>query len=109
MEFCELEIYDILLCNECYERKCAHIQDVVTGVCEIPHLVLWAKCQRWPHWPAKAISILDGGQIEVLFFNQHETAKVPYTRCMLFSEEHPDETIDFAAYNGLLESQQVSQ
>lgn len=77
------------MCSECYERKCLNIEDVVLGVCKIPHLVLWAKLENYPYWPAKELA-LKGDMVEVLFFGQHETAMVPYTNCMLFSEEHPN-------------------
>lgn len=88
-KYCDFEIYDIKLCHECYKRKCENIVNVLTAVCRVPHLVVWAKADSFPYWPAKLLSI-EQNDAEVVFFGEkNSTAQVSITKCLLFSQEYP--------------------
>lgn len=93
VRFCEDELYDIELCAECYERKCMGIENVITNVCAVPHVVVWAKLEGYPYWPAKVVAI-NKRKVEVIFFGQHDTASIPYTRCRLFSQQSPNTELE---------------
>lgn len=91
---CDQEIYDISLCDECYERKFLSPSRVMVDICKKVHIVVWAKYKSYPYWPAKAIKTVNSREIEVRFFGQHNTALVPHKKCLLFSKEDPNEQID---------------
>lgn len=83
------ELDSIKLCDECYLRACDEPKTFFTGVCEVPHLIVWAKMRNYPHWPAKLMSI-DGGTVQVRFFGDHTNANVPANNCFLYSKENPN-------------------
>lgn len=92
--FCEDEMYDIGLCVQCYERKCSTgISNVITDVCAVPHLVVWAQLKGYPYWPAKVIAVTKR-RCEVIFFGQHDTAKISQNNCKLFSKESPNAQLE---------------
>lgn len=89
VKFCNDELYDIRLCAECYERKCMGVENVIMSVCAVPHLVVWAKLKGYPYWPAKVLAV-NKKRVEVIFFGQHDTASILYTKCHLFSQQSPN-------------------
>lgn len=93
VKFCEDESYDIGLCAECYERKRTGVENVVTTVCNVPHLVVWAKMDSYPYWPAKIVAVKKK-RVEIIFFGQHDTASIKYTKCRLFSEHSPNSKLE---------------
>lgn len=89
LNHCTDELSEMKLCGDCYinlEKENAFIM-----VCSKPHLVLWVKYKKYPHWPAKLKKIVDGrNALEVQFFGDHTTAKVSNDSCFLYSKEDPN-------------------
>lgn len=90
--YCNNEIYDMDLCFECYERKCTNPDNLMLGLCKVPHLALWVKHDEFPYWPAKLLNSVHSDKVEVVFFSQCDTALVPSKNCLLFSVENPNDT-----------------
>lgn len=107
MHFCNNELYDISLCAECYERKCMGVENVITDVCSVPHLVVWAKLEEYPYWPAKVVAV-NKKKVEVIFFGQHDTASICYTKCKLFSKQSPNAELEGQYGKDFYESYTVS-
>lgn len=84
----EEEMYDIETCSECYIKANTRNDDWFTEVCTLPHILLWAKPDGLPFWPAKAM-IVDGAMVDVCFFGEHDRAILPVRDCYLFSKEDP--------------------
>lgn len=91
LTFCQDEIDSIEMCAECFMTANSDPDWFVT-VCSQPHLILWAKMDRFPHWPAKLMSIT-GKKVNVRFFGSHDSAEVPIRMCYLFSSDK------FRSYN----------
>lgn len=63
-------------------------KDWMINVCERPHLLVWAKIESYPYWPAKVMSYNDK-HVSVEFFDEHSTAEVEVGNCLLYSKEYP--------------------
>lgn len=85
---CIREINDIKSCSECYLNRRKNIKDRMIRACERPHLLVWAKFDYFPYWPAKVMSYNDKC-VSVEFFDDHSTAEVEVDNCLLYSKEYP--------------------
>lgn len=87
--FCDLEMYDIEMCSDCFDRSNT-MANWFTEVCNPPHLLIWAKMNGYPYWPAKVIGVVGRRfaniRIDVRFFGGHKRTKVPPANCKLFSD-----------------------
>lgn len=84
----EEEMYDIETCSECFYKANTCGEDWFAEVCTRPHVLLWAKPNGMPFWPAKAMRVA-GGLVDVSFFGEHDHAVLPVVDCYLFSKEDP--------------------
>lgn len=85
---CIKEINNIKACSECYGNRCKNSKDWMIHACERPHLLVWAKVEFYPYWPAKVLSYSDK-YVSVEFFDDHSTAEVKVGNCLLYSKEYP--------------------
>lgn len=85
---CIKEINDIKSCSECYVNRRKKNKDWMIRACERPHLLVWAKFEGYPYWPAKVLSYNDRC-VSVEFFDDHSTAEVEVGRCLVYSKEYP--------------------
>lgn len=92
VSYVDEEIKSVKICNQCYEN--AHIYPDTSFVmpCNTPHLIIWAKPEGFPFWPAKAMTINDG-KVHVRFFEDHTISDLEPENCYLFSEETPEDSI----------------
>lgn len=88
MKLCRTELTEIETCSECYYNANTNTSWFVEA-CERPHLLVWAKLKGFPFWPAKAMSI-NGTQVDVRFFGEHDRAWIPNTACLLYSVKDPN-------------------
>lgn len=58
-------------------------------VCDPPHLIIWAKIDRLPYWPAKIIST-DDIFINIQFFGDHKMSQVLSNDCLIYSIKRPE-------------------
>lgn len=80
----------IKTCPDCYESRlnCGSQPNFFENVCTKPHLIVMAKFDGFPIWPAKLISFNDARRIAtVQCFGDHEEADVTFDQCFLFSYE----------------------
>lgn len=84
----EEEIFDIEMCSECYLKANTQHKDWFVDVCTRPHVLIWAKPEGLPFWPAKVMSV-DGDMVDVCFFGEHDHAILPVRDCYLYSKEDP--------------------
>nr|XP_009859278.2 protein kinase C-binding protein 1-like [Ciona intestinalis] len=82
------EMSEIEVCPECYLNSCRKRENWFCEPCKDPHVLVWAKLQGFPHWPAKALRI-DKGSVDARFFGQHDRAWIPLSGCYLMSKEMP--------------------
>ena len=88
LKICRTELTEIETCSECYHN--ANKKNLwFVEACDRPHLLVWAKLKGFPFWPAKAMSI-NGSQVDVRFFGEHDRAWIPNTACLLYSEKDPN-------------------
>ena len=88
IKICRTELTEIETCSECYYNANTNTSWFVEA-CDRPHLLVWAKLKGFPFWPAKAMSI-NGTQVDVRFFGEHDRAWIPNTACLLYSEKDPN-------------------
>lgn len=80
----------IKTCSDCYESRlnCEIQPNFFESVCTKPHLIVLAKVDGFPLWPAKLISYNDDRRIAtVQCFGDHQEADVPFDKCFLYSNE----------------------
>lgn len=88
LTFARNELDSSQICADCYVNAIKKPQTFFTDVCANPHLIVWAKMKKFPHWPAKLMSI-NGKTANVRFFEEHTNANVSVADCYLYSEKHP--------------------
>nr|CAB3267963.1 protein kinase C-binding protein 1-like [Phallusia mammillata] len=88
VKICQHEMSEIEVCPECYLNSCRKRENWFCEPCKEPHILVWAKLQGFPHWPAKALRI-DKGMVDARFFGQHDRAWIPLSGCYLMSKEMP--------------------
>lgn len=82
----DLNVKIIEACTECFERWANDNKNYLTGVCSVPHLLVYVKLEAYPIWPGKLMSI-DGDKAHILFFGDHNQADVELKDCYLYSEK----------------------
>ena len=50
---------------------------------------MWSKIPGYPYWPAKVLRSIDGKQLDVRFFGQHDRSLVPIEKCFCLSRTMP--------------------
>lgn len=85
LEICERDAKCIKTCIECFEYWVSGNDDFFAMACSKPHLLVFAKVEEYPHWPAKVMEI-NGNTALVEFFGDHTQADVPLKSCFLYSE-----------------------
>lgn len=82
---CKAQLSHLKYCPECYWNLNENPKMGFTYVCAQPHLLVWAKFDKYPLWPAKVMSVKDDG-IEVQFFgSDHPRSTVSANKCFLHS------------------------
>lgn len=76
-------------CHECYSNASKHPNDSFKMVCSVKHPVVWVKTDGFSYWPAKAMTF-ENNRVNVIYFGDHETDKVPLERCYKFSWQPPE-------------------
>lgn len=87
----EKEIDRFQKCADCYVHN--HFDDtfLATFVCSKPHLIVWARFDIYPYWPAKImVDVEKSKKLEVLFFGVHNSAKVSYKNCFFYCNQDPN-------------------
>lgn len=85
LERCECDVKGIKTCADCFEHFIIDRNDYFTRVCAKPHLLVFAKMDGYPFWPAKLMSI-DGDTANIEFFGDHTQNDIPLKKCYLYSE-----------------------
>lgn len=78
----------IKMCPQCYENGLDR-GNLMTKICEPPHLLVWAKTRGFNYWPAKVISV-KGAIAHVIYFGEFLDAKVKANECLIYSKNRPD-------------------
>lgn len=94
---CERAAKGIRACPECMENWSRDRYDYFTKVCRKPHLIVTAKMDTAPYWPAKVMA-MDGYMAYVEFFGDHTQADIPSDKCHLYTKpkESTNEDLNFA-------------
>lgn len=95
LRFCERELYDIEICQNCYLRSNTYSDNSwFVDACERPHLLVWAKMNgsNEPYWPGKTVA-WKNGLVDVRFFGDHACAFVPAANVLLYSKENPNKRV----------------
>lgn len=87
-ELCHRDVKSIRACANCFEYWINDSDDYFTKVCDKPHMLVYAKLDRFPYWPAKVMSI-HGNVADVEFFGDHTQADIPMANCYLYSKQYP--------------------
>lgn len=85
----EAEIYNLLLCHECYKNAVIQPGVSMTTPCDPPHLPLWVDCIEYGFWPAKLMRWEENQMVTVRFFGDHTNSTVNSTRCYTFTKNVP--------------------
>lgn len=84
------EIFDLLACQECYEKAFSNPDDCFVTPCTKPHILIWSDCDSG-FWPSKLIKLMDDdGMVYVRYFADHTYAILPPSKCFIFSEKAPE-------------------
>lgn len=83
------EIFDLLACQECYEKAFLKPDDGFVTPCTKPHILIWSNCDSG-FWPSKLIKIVDDVMVYVRYFADHTYAIMPPSKCFIFSENAPE-------------------
>lgn len=90
LKFTREELYNIRLCYECYKNANQFKDNWFTMPCENPHLLVWAKYESYPYWPAKLMSMNDNNKVDVRFFGvEHKRTVLPAKDCYMYSLMNP--------------------
>lgn len=93
-QWCAKVMYDIEICGQCFIRA-MDMTDWFTEVCDPPHLLVWARVEGYPFWPAKVIGILTtANRLDVRFFGDHDMANVAAQDCLLYPSKNPNRHIN---------------
>lgn len=93
-EWCEKEMYDFEMCDQCFERAVG-TGNWFTELCNPPHLLVWARLNGYPYWPAKVIGIQSSAnKLDVRFFGEHAMAKVNVQDCLIYPSKDPNRPLD---------------
>lgn len=79
----------LIKCSECYSNASRNPNDWFVMVCNVPHLIVWAKMSSSNYWPAKVMSI-DGNAVNVRFFGDHTHARGSAANCLLYTQRNPN-------------------
>ncbi|XP_031636696.1 uncharacterized protein LOC116349425 [Contarinia nasturtii] len=90
-ERCNRDVQNIQLCSDCFESSYIDPKHYFTRACDKPHLVVFAKLDNYPHWPAK-LKQITGDMATVEFFGDHTQAVVPVSSCILYSNDLAEES-----------------
>lgn len=109
--FCMKEIYDIFMCHQCYHKSNTQ-SNWFTGVCDPPHLLVWARVNGHSDYaPAKVLGLIGSNastkKIDVRFFGDHEMAAISASNCFLYSDRKPFEKSDGQTAFRQMTAQQV--
>lgn len=80
------DIGSIAACVDCYGFFIKNPRDYFTRVCSKPHLLVFAKLDFYPYWPAKVMSV-DENIANVEFFGDHTQEDIPFDKCYLYSKD----------------------
>lgn len=81
------EIYNLLLCEQCYANAYHHPDRSFTMLCNPPHALLWVDCHQFGYWPAKLMRVENDDSVTVRFFGDWTNATVKHELCLMYSEE----------------------
>ncbi|XP_055306216.1 MYND-type zinc finger-containing chromatin reader ZMYND8-like [Sitodiplosis mosellana] len=80
---CAHDVKSIRLCNECFDNWMKDRNGYFVKVCAKPHLLVMAKYDCHPYWPAKVMSVF-GDKVNIEFFGDHTQADVSDSNCYLY-------------------------
>lgn len=83
------ELYNLALCNQCYQNANDFPDDSMARLCEPPHLPIWVDCKEYGIWPAKLMLMNDNGKVTVRYFGEYKNYDQNPTDCYLYSKEVP--------------------
>lgn len=89
--FCEERMYELITCCDCYENHDS-CDDWFIKACKQPHLLVWAKFETYPFWPAKIISVVRN-KVYVRFFGEYEYGDLSVKDVFLLSKQDLNKTI----------------
>jgi hypothetical protein len=91
---CEVDDFcnRMLLCGACVINYQYGSKSFLLACPEQPHLLVWAKQDTFPHWPAKVLKYhRESNCFEVLFFDSsRRTGLVPIDNCLRITEDYFD-------------------
>lgn len=80
---CAKDVKSIRECAECFQNWVNDREGYFVKVCSKLHVLVLAKYDNFPYWPAKVMSVL-GDKVNVEFFGDHTRADVPEKNCYLY-------------------------
>lgn len=85
LKFVKGEIAVIRMCSECFEYLNENQFELI---CRDPYLIVWAKQQKHPFWPAKLISVnSETKSTSLIYFgDKHYLASIPTKNCFMHSK-----------------------
>lgn len=84
----EDELYNLMLCKQCYQNAHDFPNESMTKLCNPPHLPLWVDCKEYGIWPGKFMA-MKNNKVTVRFFGEYKNYDQEVTDCYLFSKEMP--------------------
>lgn len=87
MEWCDRDVKSIRKCSDCFESWGQNPNDYFTNVCTKPHLIVYAKLDKFPFWPAKVLEVY-ANLVNVEFFGDHTQSEVSVQNCILYAKSH---------------------
>lgn len=88
---CFDEVFYLNTCRDCFKNSNERA-DWFTTVCQTPHLLVWAKTEQLPYWPAKVFTV-KGNLIGVRYFGNHERSFIPQNNIYLFTRKSPNQSM----------------
>lgn len=87
-EICHRDARHIRNCAECYQSWVHDPLCYFKKVCSKPHLIVFAKVEGFPYWPAKVMAIR-GDTVNVSFFGDHSQFDISVDNCFLYADRLP--------------------
>lgn len=100
-ELCHRDVRSIRTCPECFENWAIDSVNYFVKVCSKPHLIVYAKGNSFPFWPAKLMAI-NGAMANVSFFGDHTQDDVPVNQCILYAQKNPTQTLQTKEFRNAL-------